>query len=189
MFVHENIFPFHSIHESESFSNPFLELVLPSMSLDHPNPTSPNSTPPNPTPPDPTTLDPTPPDPTPPDPTPLDLCFSFTTRKSSRQVKRPSYLKDFHCNLLQSSSLPLPSTSTSYPLTNYLSHHHLSPSHRNFILAILAISTHEEPKFYHQVVQSHHWRATMQDELAAIESNHTWSVVPLPHGKHSIGSK
>ena len=29
----------------------------------------------------------------------------------------------------------------------------------------------------------------MQDELAAMELNNTWSVLPLPVGKHAIGSK
>ena len=108
VFFHENIFPFHSIQEFASTADPFPNLVLPSMSLD-------NLTPPYSTQPDPIILDPTPIAPTPPNP---------ITRKSSRPVKRPSYLKDFHCNLLQSSPI-LPSTSTSYPLTNYLSYHHL----------------------------------------------------------------
>lgn len=29
----------------------------------------------------------------------------------------------------------------------------------------------------------------MTDELTALESNNTWSIVPLPTGKHSIGCK
>lgn len=29
----------------------------------------------------------------------------------------------------------------------------------------------------------------MTDELEALESNNTWSIVPLPTGKHSIGCK
>ena len=29
----------------------------------------------------------------------------------------------------------------------------------------------------------------MSEELAAMESNNTWIVVPLPEGKHSIGCR
>ncbi|KAL6342166.1 hypothetical protein AAG906_004486 [Vitis piasezkii] len=85
-------------------------------------------------------------------------------RRSIRVSKPPSYLKDFHCNLL--SHKDLPSCATSYPLSKYLSHGSLSAS-----------------------VKFPHWRAAMKAELYAMELNKTWSVVSLPKGKHSIGCK
>ncbi|KAL6342654.1 hypothetical protein AAG906_013060 [Vitis piasezkii] len=85
-------------------------------------------------------------------------------RRSIRVSKPPSYLKDFHCNLL--SHKDLPSCATSYPLSKYLSHGSLSAS-----------------------VKFPHWRAAMKAELDAMELNKTWSVVSLPKGKHSIGCK
>ncbi|WJZ87684.1 hypothetical protein VitviT2T_007049 [Vitis vinifera] len=85
-------------------------------------------------------------------------------RRSIRVSKPPSYLKDFHCNLL--SHKDLPSCATSYPLSKHLSHGSLSAS-----------------------VKFPLWRAAMKAELDAMELNKTWSVVSLPKGKHSIGCK
>lgn len=32
-----------------------------------------------------------------------------------------------------------------------------------------------------------HWKKAMNDELEAMEANHTWSITTLPKDKHSIG--
>lgn len=36
---------------------------------------------------------------------------------------------------------------------------------------------------------SHHWKAAMQQELRSLQDCKTWSLVPLPNGKHCIGGK
>lgn len=33
------------------------------------------------------------------------------------------------------------------------------------------------------------WKTTMDQELASLEKNKTWKIVPLPPGKKAIGSK
>ena len=48
---------------------------------------------------------------------------------------------------------------------------------------------HFEPKYYHQAVKLGHWRASIHEELQAMESNGTWSVVSLPTGKTPIGCR
>ena len=53
----------------------------------------------------------------------------------------------------------------------------------------MAVSSQDEPRFYHQEILSPSWREAMKLELDAMESNQTWSIVPLPQGKHSIGYK
>ena len=172
MIFHESIFPFHSHSPTENLIDPFPYLVLPVSSLDIPTSIDPPIVS------QPSTQSST-------SPTSQSL---QPIKRSSRLVKPPSYLRDFHCNLLQ---VQYPACSShlsysTYPLSNHISYHSLSPAYRHFILTV---SSHFEPQFYHQAVKFPEWRTTMKDELDALEQNHTWSIVPLPPGKHSIGCK
>jgi hypothetical protein len=98
-------------------------------------------------------------------------------RKSFRLVKPPSYLQDYHCNLISSSSSsPSPSSDVIHPIQNTLSYSHLSDSHKAFTLAIL---TPIEPHFYLEAVKSPQWCDAMSKELAALEANHTWVLFLL----------
>lgn len=109
---------------------------------------------------------------------------ALVPRRSSRSVHPPSYLRDYHCHLVASSDMP--PMASKYPLQKYLSYDRFSPSFRNYILNV---SAHFKPSLYHQAVPYVHWRDAMHDELRAMETNHTWSIVPLPSGHHSIGCK
>jgi hypothetical protein len=115
---------------------------------------------------------------------------SSPLRRSTRVHKPPTYLQDYHCQLAHcvgsTSSPPSASSGKPYPLSTSLSYDHLSPAHRNFSLSITAIS---EPSFFHQANQSPHWQEAMFTELAALEANNTWTITPLPPGKHPIGCK
>lgn len=47
----------------------------------------------------------------------------------------------------------------------------------------------QEPHSYIEAVSDPKWILAMNQELQALQSNHTWSLVDLPPGKISIGCK
>ena len=108
-------------------------------------------------------------------------------RRSSRSVKRPSYLQEFHYN--QVSSIKLVSSALSgisHPLSSHVSYHHLSSSYKTFYCAISSVV---EPQFYYQAVSDPKWQVAMAVEIATLEANNTWTLTPLPTGKKPIGCK
>nr|KYP68601.1 Retrovirus-related Pol polyprotein from transposon TNT 1-94 [Cajanus cajan] len=105
-------------------------------------------------------------------------------RRSQRIPFPPTYLKDFHCNFLTSS--PQLSKGISHPISSVINYNTLSSSHLHYVLSL---STHEEPKFYHQAVKLQEWVVAMKAEIDALTANNTWTIVDLPSGKHPIGCK
>jgi hypothetical protein len=115
-------------------------------------------------------------------------------RKSTRICRPPEYLQQYHCHL--ASTLPESVSQVSisdnsgkgilFPISSFVSYTNLSSSFKHFCLSI---SSDVEPKFYHQAVQSAHWRDAMAQEILALEQNHTWVVTDLPLGKYPIGCK
>ena len=118
-------------------------------------------------------------------------------RKSTRISKAPAYLQDYKCssvvhNQFDPSNPAFKSGSTSsklgtqYPLSDYLDSSGLSPSYAHFCSLITAIS---EPKSYSEAVKDPKWQNAMADEIAALESNQTWTITSLPLHKKAIGCK
>ncbi|MCH80915.1 copia protein [Trifolium medium] len=95
-------------------------------------------------------------------------------RRSSRPSKPPAHLDLYDCN-----SVP-------HPIQSFLTYDHISPSYMTYISQV---SSFYEPQFYHQAIQYPEWRQAMAAELVALESNNTWTVMPLPAGKRAIGCK
>ena len=119
---------------------------------------------------------------------PLDpIADPIPLRRSTRSVKRPSYLQEFHCNQVASVQ-PFSSSQsgTSHPLSSHVSYHHLSPSYKTFCRAISSLV---ELQFYYQAVSDPQWQAAMATEIAALKANTTWTLTPLPDGKKTIGCK
>jgi hypothetical protein len=106
-------------------------------------------------------------------------------RRSSRTIKPPSYLENFHCNSVLRSTLHN-TTNPPYPLSSVLSYDKCAPVYKSFCCSISAIV---EPQTYNQASKLDCWRKAMDAELLALDANQTWSVVDLPHGKVPIGCK
>jgi hypothetical protein len=62
----------------------------------------------------------------------------------------------------------------------------LSPSHKIFSLSV---TSHYEPKFFHQAIKFSHWREAMNAEISALQQNNTLILTPLPQGKKAIRYK
>ena len=118
-------------------------------------------------------------------------------RKSARVSKPPAYVEDYKCNNVTCDDHALstfsnmfgsaPITSgTKYPLSQYLDSSKLSSSYSLYCSLIAAIP---EPKFYHEAVKDPKWQDAMTAEINALESNHTWTLTPLPPHKRAIGCK
>ncbi|KAL4309623.1 hypothetical protein GQ457_01G010300 [Hibiscus cannabinus] len=101
-------------------------------------------------------------------------------RKSSRVSKPPQWLNEYVCSFQSSDS------SSKYPISSYVSYSHF-PSHTQTFIA--SINTILEPKSYSQAIQNPVWIKAMQEEIQALENNHTWSLVSLPSDKTPIGCK
>ncbi|KAL4377039.1 hypothetical protein GQ457_02G041930 [Hibiscus cannabinus] len=100
-------------------------------------------------------------------------------RRSVRAIQKPNYLSQYYCNGALSSSCP-------YPIEDYVSTSLLSEPYKAFVSNIAATY---EPTFFHQAVKFPVWRSAMDEEIHAMETLQTWSVVPLPEGKQAIDCK
>ena len=83
-------------------------------------------------------------------------------------------------------SMTSPMSPPLYPLAHYVSSHHLSSPFHAFLTSIDAISL---PKTVDVALTSPPWRNAMLEELQALAKNDTWDLVPLPPGKHLVGSR
>ena len=109
-----------------------------------------------------------------PDPTP-EPPDQPILRRSTRPRKPPTHLQDFVTHV-----------DPPYPITNFVSYDRLSLSYKQFVLQV---SSTYEPQYYCQAAHIPEWQHAMSEELAAMDSNHTWDIVPLPKGKHTIGCR
>lgn len=73
-----------------------------------------------------------------------------------------------------------------HPIYNFLSYHRLSPSHYTFVSALSSITI---PKTLQEALSHSGWRQAMIDEMTALESNQTWTLVPSPPGKSIVGCR
>ncbi|KAL0434330.1 UNVERIFIED_CONTAM: Retrovirus-related Pol polyprotein from transposon TNT 1-94 [Sesamum latifolium] len=93
-------------------------------------------------------------------------------RRSHRLPSKPSWMNDFYCYLDSSDS--------AYTFSGF------SSAYTYFVASLSAL---QEPRSYKEAAASKEWRDAMNDEIMALERNHTWEVTTLTPGKRAIGCK
>jgi len=71
-------------------------------------------------------------------------------------------------------------------ISNYVSYASLSPSYKSFLASLQLVQI---PKDWKEAKHNPKWKEAMLEELAALEKNKTWDLVPLPIGKKVVGCK
>ncbi|KAG7572108.1 Reverse transcriptase RNA-dependent DNA polymerase [Arabidopsis suecica] len=104
--------------------------------------------------------------------------------RPKRNIRTPTYLADYHCNLVR--HMPNDSGNTSHPLQMVLDYSQLNEHYQQFILNISAES---EPKNFGEAIKSEKWHGPMNEELQTCVNTGTFSVVTLPEGKKPIGCR
>jgi hypothetical protein len=102
---------------------------------------------------------------------------SVPIRQSTRTSITPSYLQDYVCNNIHTSS---------YPISNDVSHNKLSNQHSSFVLSL---HSNPEPTSFTGENKFDCWRQAMKVELSALESTSTWKLVDIPDHVKSIGCR
>ena len=85
--------------------------------------------------------------------------------------------------MVSPSSSTSPSSSatsgTPYPIAHYINCANYYVNYRKFLAPVV---TNTEPKTFKEAMQDDRWKASMHDEIQALEDNGTWTLEPLPPG-------
>ncbi|GKA17682.1 retrovirus-related pol polyprotein from transposon TNT 1-94 [Tanacetum coccineum] len=116
---------------------------------------------------------------------------SRPTRKSSRNPNQPAWLKDFvtpksFASSANTTYTTSPAKHPKYLLFTQKDFLNIPNDHIAFLASVFSLT---EPFSYHQASKSPEWVQAMQDELNALEKNHTWELTSLPAGHKAISSK
>lgn len=77
-------------------------------------------------------------------------------------------------------------TCTQHPIGNFISYEKLSPTFRAFTSSITDIQI---PQNIQEALKIPKWKAAVNEEIQALEKNHTWEITDLPRDKKPVGCK
>lgn len=73
-----------------------------------------------------------------------------------------------------------------YPISNFFSYQHFSPSNCTFISKLFSIPI---PQNLQEALSDPKWREAMHKQMRAVNKNNTWEFIELPNEKKTIWSK
>jgi hypothetical protein len=76
--------------------------------------------------------------------------------------------------------------SSKYPIANYVSTERLSEPLKTFVHELSSCSI---PTNIHKALTNPKWTQAVKEEMEALQKNETWTLVPLPKGKKTVGCK
>lgn len=147
--------------------------------------------------------EPSPPPPSPPPPlqvyvrrpkdAPAPLPLTAPSSPPSRDPASSSSSTSSSTDLVSSpDSLPIAlrkgkrTCATYHPIAQFVSYDHLSPSLHAFATSVSSVFV---PNTVQDALSISEWRTAMEEEMSAFHSNNTWTLVPLPHGKTTVGCR
>nr|XP_009776886.1 PREDICTED: uncharacterized protein LOC104226557 [Nicotiana sylvestris]XP_016489191.1 PREDICTED: uncharacterized protein LOC107809112 [Nicotiana tabacum] len=107
-------------------------------------------------------------------------------RRSSRELRLPSHLSDYVCNLPNLKCNSIFSLHALFSQNNHIAPDDLHPNSQH---VVRNICHDREPTSYEEAAMYPAWQSAMTQEFEALYANNTWDLVPLSKEKQAIGCR
>ena len=82
--------------------------------------------------------------------------------------------------------LPKSNIPVKYPMSNYVSNHHLSESNKSFVNQLFIVAI---PNSVQEALTDPRWKTVMNKEMKSLQKNETWELVECPSGNKPVGCR
>jgi hypothetical protein len=125
---------------------------------------------------------PSPPHPSPPPPPPLQV-YTRRSRSTVPLASTPSPVEVEDQPIAIRKGVRF---CTTHPIDKYVAYAHLSPALRCFATSVSSVGI---PTTVAQALAIPSWRQAMEEEMTALDRNHTWALVDRPPGLKPVGCR